>query len=278
MASFVDKLLKASTVNKSLLCVGLDPDLSLMPIADVFAFNRAIVDATKDLVCAYKPNLAFYEALGLQGLDSLKRTVEYIHEQAPGVVVLGDAKRGDVDNTNVHYAKALFEVWDFDAATVNGFAGGEALEPFLGYEDRGVFVWCRSSNPGAGEFQDMLVSSGEGSGPLYEWVARRASQWNTRGNVGLVVGATYIEELGKVRALCPDMPILVPGVGSQEGALERAVRLGSDASGRNVIISSSRGVIYASRDKARFAEEARRVALQLRDTINRVLTQEGRGW
>ncbi len=276
---FKDRLLEANEATKSLLCVGLDPDPLLMPIPDVLAFNRAIVDATKDLVCVYKPNLAFYEALGIDGLDVLKKTVEYIHDQAPKVIVLGDAKRGDVDNTNVHYARALFEYWGFDAVTVSPYLGGEALGPFIRREDKGIFVLCRTSNPGARELQDMVTMSGGGDDrPLYEQVALHASQWSTGGNVGLVVGATYIEELKTIRSLCPDMPILVPGVGSQGGDLERAVRFGADSSGRSVIISSSRGIIYASKDVASFPEAARKVAMQLREAINRALKEDGRGW
>jgi len=145
-----------------------------MPVPDVFQFNRAIVDATKDLVCAYKPNLAFYEALGPDGLGALKSTLEYVRREAPELVVIGDAKRGDIPSSSAMYAKALFEVWGFDAATVNCYGGGESLEPFLQWRDRGVFVWCRSSNPGAGEFQDLPVSAGAGGASLYQWVARRA--------------------------------------------------------------------------------------------------------
>ena len=278
MPTFVQRLLAASQANKSLLCVGLDPDPSLTAIPDVVKFNEAIVDATKDLVCAYKPNMAFYEALGRQGLEALEATVSYIRAQAPGVVVLGDAKRGDIGSTNVQYAKALFEVWDLDAATVNGYAGGEALEPFFEYEEKGVFVWCRSSNPGASEFQDLTVHTDDGVSQLYEVVARRAAEWNSRGNVGLVVGATYPKQLRAVRSLCPSMPILVPAIGAQAGDLSASVTAGADATGRNLLISSSRGVLYASRDRANFAQAARGAAEHLRDRINEILREEGRGW
>ena len=225
---FVDKLTAAVELNKSLLCVGLDPDLSFMPLDDVFDFNRAIIDATKSSVCAYKPNLAFYEALGIPGLQALQQTVEYIRQRASGVLIIGDAKRGDVGNTAEAHARALFETWGFDAATVNPFGGGDTLQPFLDYRDRGVFVWCRSSNPGAGEFQDLVLAGDGGAERLYEIIARRASEWNTGGNVGLVVGATYPRELNQLRDLCPGMPILIPGIGAQEGALEDSVRGGID--------------------------------------------------
>ena len=277
MTRFKDRLFQAFSTNKSLLCVGLDPDPSLMPIPDVTAFNEAIVDATKDLVCAYKPNVAFYEALGIEGLHALKKTVDYIHRHAPQVIVLGDAKRGDMENTNVFYARALFDFWGFDAVTVSPYLGGEALEPFTSRAEKGVFVVCRTSNPGAGELQDLALSSKKRV-PLYEHVATRASSWDARGNVGLVAGATYLDELKTIRCLCGDMPILIPGVGSQGGDLEKAVRFGIDSSGRNAIINSSRGVIYASRIKADFAEAARRAASGLRDSISRVLEKEGMGW
>jgi orotidine-5'-phosphate decarboxylase len=249
-----------------------------MAIADVAAFNRSIVDATKDLVCAYKPNLAFYEALGLRGLSALEETISYIRAEAPRVVVVGDAKRGDVGTTNARYARALFEVWGFDAATVNAWAGGESLEPFLEYEDRCVFVWCRSSNPGARDLQDLVVSSDGEATPLYRLVATRAAEWNRRGNVGVVVGATYPRELGDVRTLCPDMPILVPGVGAQSGNLRASVKAGMDRWGRNLIVSSSRGVLYASREPGGFAQAARRVAEDLRSRVNRTLEEGGKGW
>lgn len=278
MGRFVDRLQAASTLNRSLVCVGLDPDPALMAVPDVALFNRVIVDATKDLVCAYKPNLPFYEALGLPGLVALEKTVSHIRSVAPDVLIVGDAKRGDIASTNAHYARAMFEVWGFDAATVNAYGGGEALAPFLEYEDRGVIVWCRSSNPGAREFQDVRIASGEGELPLYEWMAKLASGWNTRGNVGLVVGSTYPDELGVVRARCPGMPILVPGVGAQGGDLESSVRLGLDEGRHNIMIASSRGITYASRDERDYAEAAREAARSLREWINRVLVEKGRGW
>lgn len=261
---FTDKLLAASRSNDSLLCVGLDPDPARMPVPDVLEFNKAIVDATADLVCAFKPNVAFYEALGIQGLQALMRTVEYIRREAPNVVIIGDAKRGDVGNTAEAYAKALFEVWDFDAATVNAWGGGDTLQPFLDYGDRGVLIWCRSSNPGAGDFQDLSVN---GNGSVFQAVAAKAKEWNTRSNVGLVVGATYPKELKGIRDTCPDMPILIPGVGAQGGDLETSVASGVDRNGELAIIAASRGVIYAS-EGADFATAARVAAQELRDRIN----------
>ena len=273
---FVDRLAAAVELNKSLLCVGLDPDPSLMPVDDVFDFNRAIIDATKGSVCAYKPNLAFYEALGRRGLDALEQTISYVHAEAPGIVVVGDAKRGDIASTNVQHARALFKVWGFDAATVNGYAGGEAMEPFLEYEDKAIFVWCRSSNPGASELQDVEVDADGTTGRLYELVAERAAEWNRRGNVGLVVGATYPEELRHVRELCPDMPILIPGIGAQLGGLEQAVAFGADSAGRNAMFNASRGVMYASPDASGFGRAAGSEAEALRKRINWELEVQGK--
>ena len=279
MKKFSQRLASAARKNRSLVCVGLDPNPRLMPVDSVLEFNKLVVDATKDLVCAYKPNLSFYEALGYGGFKDLAETVSYIRALAPEVVVIGDGKRGDVAHSNVGYARALFDVWGFDAATVNAYAGGEALEPFFAYEDRGVFVWCRSSNPGAREFQDMGVGVDGGEMSLYEWMAKRAcEEWNARGNVGLVVGATYPQELERVRALCPGMPILIPGVGAQGGALEDSVRLGLDSGDFNVLISSSRDVLYPSMEGRDHGQAVRSAVSTLRDRINRVLEEEGRGW
>ena len=270
--NFLEKLLNAARTNRSLLCIGLDPDPELMPWGDVAEFNRAIVDATLDLVCAYKPNLAFYEALGIDGLKALEKTVDYIPADIP---VIGDAKRGDIGNTARAYARALFETLGFDAATVNPYLGYDSLEPFMEYKEKGVFILCRTSNAGSAHFQDLLLSeksakAGEGGKPLFEIVAQRAREWNTFGNVGLVVGATYPEELRRVRQLCPQMPLLIPGIGAQGGDLASAVRYGVDDQGEKAIISSSRQIIYASKGKD-FAEAARGAALKLRDEINSYL-------
>jgi len=240
--NFLDKLLQAARTNKSLLCIGLDPDPELMPMADVFLFNKAIVDATSDLVCAYKPNLAFYEALGIEGIEALQRTVAYIPKSIP---VIGDAKRGDIGNTARAYARALFEVFGFDAATVNPYLGRDSLEPFIQYREKGVFILCRTSNPGSSHFQGLPLL--QTSRPLFESVAERAKEWNLYGNVGLVVGATYPEELRRVRQICPEMPLLIPGIGAQGGDLASAVRYGVDARGGKAIISSSRQILYAEK-------------------------------
>jgi len=266
---FVDKLLAASRQNKSLLCIGLDPDPELMPKVSLLEFNKAIVDATADMVCAYKPNLAFYEALGIEGLEALKKTLEYIPRHIP---VVGDGKRGDIGNTAKAYAKALFSTFGFDAVTVSPYLGFDSVEPFIEYKDKGVFILCRTSNPGAVDFQNLVDSQGI---PLYETVARKAMEWNVHGNIGLVVGATYPEELKRIRQLCPEMPLLIPGIGAQGGDLASAVKYGVDAQGEKAIITVSRQILYSSRERD-FAEAAQRSTLELRDRINSLVSQISR--
>jgi orotidine-5'-phosphate decarboxylase len=273
MTTFPQKLDAAYAPSQSLLCVGLDPDPSRMPVSDIFDFNRAIIDATIGLACAYKPNLAFYEALGLKGLEALQRTVEHARRAAPHALLIGDGKRGDIDSSTTAYARAMFEVWGFDAITVNAWGGGDSLAPFFSYAGRGIFIWCRSSNPGGSDFQD-IASSGE---PLYQLVARKALDWNKNANIGLVIGATYPKELAQLRALAPDMPFLIPGVGAQAGDLKAAILAGVDRQGRRAIINSSRSILYASRGPD-FAQAARRKAQETRDAINAVLASEGMGW
>jgi orotidine-5'-phosphate decarboxylase len=276
MTGFRQKLAQASQAAQSLLCVGLDPDPKLMAIPDILDFNRAIIDATKDLVCAYKPNLSFYEAQGSSGIAALEGTVAHIRDVAPGVIILGDGKRGDIGSSNTQYAKALFDTWGFDAATVNGYAGVEALQPFLDYPDKGIIIWCRSSNEGARELQDQALG---GSGKrLFEHVAESAVQWDRNSNIGLVVGATYPEDLARVREIAPYMPILLPGVGAQEGPLRASVLAGIDPDGRNLIVSSSRGITYASKEPASFESAARAAADDLRQLVNGILDEAGKPW
>jgi orotidine-5'-phosphate decarboxylase len=264
---FTDKLLNASRKNESWLCIGLDPDAERMPEVDVLQFNKAIVEATSDLVCAYKPNLAFYEALGTQGLVTLEKTIKHIPGHIP---VIGDAKRGDIGNTAKAYAKALFSILGFDAATVNPYLGHDSIEPFISYRDKGVFILCRTSNKGAADFQDRRIDGL----PLYEVVAQKAKEWNIHGNVGLVVGATYPEQLKKVRSICPEMPLLIPGIGAQGGDLASAVRYGVDAQGEKATINVSRQILYASREKD-FAQAARDVAEKIRSQINDYRSKPG---
>jgi orotidine-5'-phosphate decarboxylase len=259
---FAEKLRAASERNKSYLCVGLDPDPELMPHGHVASFLQEIVDSTVDLVCAYKPNLAFFEALGTGGMQMLMEGLRSVPEEVP---VIADAKRGDIGNTARFYARALFEEWGFDAATVNAYGGRDAVEPFLEHQDRGVFVWCRSSNPGAADFQDLTLADGRS---LYEAVAERAREWNAHGNVGIVVGATWPEQVERVRGLCPDMTVLLPGIGAQEGDLGAAVGAAMDGSGAGFVVSASRRVLYASGGQD-YGKAARRAAEELREQINR---------
>ncbi len=277
MRSFVEKIRRACDSTRSLVCVGLDPDPALMPIPDVAEFNRAIVDSTAGMACAYKPNMAFYEALGMPGLTALADTIAHIRAVSPESLIIGDAKRGDIGPSGRAYARAMFEVWGFDCVTVNGWGGADTIEPFLEDESRGVFVWCRGSNAGSADLQDLEITENGRGLPLYQKLAMSCSEWNRRGNVGLVVGATVPQQLAAVRRICPDMPLLVPGVGAQGGELESAVRAGVDATGRLALVNSSRGIIYASRGPD-FASAAGEAALRLRDAINSVLDEEGKGW
>ena len=273
MTSFSDRLRSVSETARSLVCVGLDPDPARMPVPDVASFNRAIVDATSDLVCAYKPNIAFYEALGMPGLRALEATVRHIRDVAPGCLIICDAKRGDIGSTAAAYVTACFDVWGFDAVTVNPWGGIDTLEPWFESAKGGVFVWCRSSSYGARDLQDLTTCEGE---PLHLGLARRLAELPTR-DLGLVMGADGPRQLAKVRAVCSDLPILIPGVGAQGGVLEASVRSGVDGSGRQVLISSSRGIIYASSGPD-YGAAARRATLELRDGVNSTLDSMGYGW
>ncbi len=278
MPTYLEKLDGACEANQSLVCVGLDPEPARMPVSDVLEFNRAIVEATADLTAAYKPNLSFYEALGIPGLRALEDTIKVIRDAAPQAFIIGDAKRGDIGPSGRAYARAMFQVWGFDSVTVNAWGGADTLEPFLEDADRGIFIWCRGSNPGSATLQELPVQVDGTTMPIYERLAHISQQWNGNGNVGLVVGATAPDQLRRVRELNPEMPVLIPGVGpAQGGDLAAAVRNGADAAGRRAIINSSRGIIYAS-DGPDFGQAARRATVELREAINRILDEEGKGW
>lgn len=287
------ELLQAKWDEGKFVCVGLDSEYGLIPWSErrstvqetICQFNRAIVDATRKLVCAYKPNIAFYERFGPIGLTALSNTIGYIQLTAPEVPVILDAKRADIGNTSEAYAKAVFEYLEVDAVTVNPYLGQEALQPFLDRTDKGIFVLCRTSNSGSDEFQNLPVmassaikgdkdSSSNISVPLYAHVARRVSEvWNQKGNCGLVVGATYPGELARVREVVGDMPILIPGIGAQGGNLEATVRAGVNSRGQGMIINSSRGIIFASKGMD-FAEVARIETLKLHEAITNCLKGE----
>lgn len=268
-------LLEQQWAQGNFVCVGLDTDYSRIPAAlkehtpvgdALFAFNRAIVDATHDLVCAYKPNAAFYEAQGDAGLHALQQTVRYIKQTYPHIPVILDAKRADIGSTNLGYVESAFDLLGVDAITVHPYLGQEALAPFLARKEKGIIVLAKTSNPGAGEFQDLLV--GEAREPLYQVVARHvATRWNANGNCVLVVGAPYPAELKQVRAIVGDMPILIPGIGAQGGDIEATVNAGKDSRGWGMIINASRSIIYASSNND-FAQAARNAAEQLKAEIN----------
>ncbi|MBN1381598.1 MAG: orotidine-5'-phosphate decarboxylase [Deltaproteobacteria bacterium] len=267
--TFMEGIEGAWGKNNSLVCVGLDTDIAKIPESvrkqrkSILAFNQAIVDATADLVCAYKPQIAYYAAAGAE--DELRETIDYVHEAYPGIPVILDAKRGDIGATAEMYVKEVFERYNADAVTVNPYLGGDTLKPYLERKEKGVIILCRTSNPGARDIQDLEVDGKK----LYQIVAEKAAtEWNENGNVLLVVGATYPKELREIRAICGTMPLLVPGIGVQGGDIEQAVVNGKDTNGAGMIINSSRGIIYAGQG-VDFAEAARRATIQLRDEINR---------
>jgi orotidine-5'-phosphate decarboxylase len=267
-AGFKAQLYAAAARNNSLVCVGLDPELEKIPAhvrampQPIFEFNRHIVDATAEYACCYKPQFAHYAALGAE--DQLLATIRYIREKYPALPVILDSKRGDIGSTAAKYAQESFERYGADAVTVNPYLGSDSIEPYLKWAGRGVIILCRTSNPGARDFQD-LESSGK---RLYRHVAERvARDWNSSGNCMLVIGATYPEELAEIRAVVGDLPFLVPGVGAQGGDVAAAVRAGRTADGFGMVLNSSRGIIYAG-GGAGFADAARAATRALRDEIN----------
>ena len=269
---FANRLQAATERNNSLLCVGLDPDIRRFPAhlgtdpAAIVSFNREIIEATIDLVCCYKPNLGFYMAYGVAGLEALNETRRIIGDRVP---VLLDAKVGDIGTTSEAYARGYFETLGFDAVTVHPYMGFDGVEPFLGYEDHAAFILVKTSNPGSKDVQDLPLAGGAHR-PLYQHVAEQVQQWNNRfGNCGIVAGATWPSELAAIRQVCPDLPILIPGIGNQGGDLEAALHAGLDARGAGVLVNSSRNIIYAGNGED-FARAARRAALSLRDEINQV--------
>lgn len=271
------EMLRAKWAESKFVCVGLDTDSGKLPKVlgrqsmgeAILAFNLCIIEAVKDLACAFKPNSAFYEAHGENGIRALKLTCDQIRASAPDVPIILDAKRADIGNTNGGYVRFAFDYIGADAITVHPYLGQEALQPFLDRADKGVFVLCRTSNPGAGEFQDLQVELEAGYAPLYQAVADNVStDWNVAYNCGVVVGATYPEELTEIRRIVGDLPILIPGIGAQGGDVEATVKAGMDSNGEGMIINSSRGIIFAS-SEADFAEVARAKTIELSDEINR---------
>lgn len=270
MKSFSRRLNDLAIETNSRVCIGLDPQPSLMPVKDTFEFNKRIVESTFDVAAAYKPQMAFYEALGIPGLTALEKSVQYIKDINPDTIIIGDCKRGDIGSTATAYAVAMFDVWDFDAITINVYQGYDAVKPFLQYPERGVFVVCRSSNPSATDFQDLHIAD-HGGPHLFQEIASAAERWDQLGNIGLVVGATYPDEIKLLRDSHPKMPFLIPGIGAQGGDLKQSVTAGLDDVGGGILINSSRGIIYASESPILFAEKAREASVNLRDEINSII-------
>ncbi|MDQ8020764.1 MAG: orotidine-5'-phosphate decarboxylase [Moraxellaceae bacterium] len=268
--TFIESLRAAWQRNDSLLCVGLDPDVKKLPahLASqpdaIYTFCREIVDATADLACAFKPQIAYFAAAEAE--EQLQALIAYIHQRHPGIPVILDAKRGDIGATASQYAVEAFERFGADALTVNPYMGFDSIEPYLEWSDRSLIVLCRTSNPGGSDLQNLDIGGGV---KLFEHVARLvAEKWNRNGQCGLVVGATFPQELGVVRAIVGDMPLLVPGVGAQGGDVQATVSAGRTANGTGLMINSSRAILYAGRDE-NFAGAARAAALATRDDINR---------
>ena len=266
--TFTQMLAAAWQKNNSLLCVGLDPDPAKFPAAlrgredRIFDFCKTIVDATADLVCSFKPQIAYFAARRAE--DQLEALIAHIHEKHPGVPVILDAKRGDIGSTAEQYAIEAFERFQADAVTVNPYMGRDSVDPYLAYPDKGVILLCRTSNPGGSDLQFLEV----GGEKLYERVARLAAgEWNSSGQISLVVGATFPAEIARVRELVGDMPLLVPGIGAQGGDVEATVRAGRTATGTGLMINSSRAILYAGKDE-NFHIAARAAAQETRATIN----------
>ena len=268
--NFIDKLHAAWSSNDSLLCVGLDPDVGRFPAHlqgrpdGIVEFCKAIIDATADLACAFKPQIAYFAALGAE--DQLEAICRYLRERYPHIPLILDAKRGDIGATARQYAREAFDRYGADAVTVNPYMGFDSVEPYMEWADRGVIVLCRTSNAGGSDLQFLDV----GGQPLYQHVARLvAEKWNRNGQCALVVGATFPEELAQVRAIVGDMPLLVPGIGAQGGDIAATVSAGRTAGGAGMMINSSRAILYAQPQAGEdFAQAARRVALETRDAIN----------
>ena len=266
--SFMNALATAWQKNDSLLCVGLDPDPTKIPphLKDrpdaIFAFCKAIIDATSDLVCCFKPQIAYFAAQRAE--DQLEALIAYIHAKHPSLPVILDATRGDIGSTAEQYAREAFERYQADAVTLSPYLGYDSVAPYLAYPDKGVILLCRTSNPGGSDLQFLDV----GGQKLYEYLAQLvATKWNPNGQCALVVGATFPAEIARVRELVGDMPLLVPGIGAQGGDVAATVRAGRTPAGQGLIINSSRAILYAGQGED-FAAAARQAAQETRDLIN----------
>jgi orotidine-5'-phosphate decarboxylase len=269
--NFYSKLDYITQKNKSFLCVGLDPDLKSLPEIlsgkknPFFEFNRAIIDATADLVSAYKPQNAYYVAEGFE--RDLEMTFEYLNDKYPNVVSILDSKRGDIDSTAKQYARESFDRYRADSVTLNGYMGKDVITPFLEYENKGLFLLCKTSNPHGGDFQDLHIKSSRGDEPLYQYLARKVSkEWNQKNNLGLVVGGTYIDALKQIRQMDANLPLLIPGLGAQGGDLNQILDTARHLKNKRIIINASRSIIYASKG-ADFADKARQKALDYHNVM-----------
>jgi orotidine-5'-phosphate decarboxylase len=271
IVTFTEKLSAAWAANNSLLCVGLDPDIAKFPAQfrsqpdAIFAFCKAIADATADTACAFKPQIAYFAALRAE--DQLEELCRYLRSTYPQIPIVLDAKRGDIGATAEQYAREAFERYQADAVTLSPYMGFDSVAPYLEWKDRAVILLCRTSNPGGSDLQFLNVDGR----PLYQHVARMvAEKWNANGQCGLVVGATFPDELAQVRRIVGDMPLLVPGVGAQGGDVQATVKAGISSAGTGMMINSSRAILYAQPQAGEdFAAAAKRVAIDTRDAINR---------
>ena len=271
MKTMFEKLDAAAIKTNSFVCVGLDPSIERAPINDIAAFNRAIIDATKDVVSAFKPQFAYYEAMGIKGFKILENTIRHIRDVAPNHIIIGDGKRGDISTTATAYASAMYEIWDVDIATIYAYQGSDSVEPFLKHPGRGVYIVCRTSNPSSRDIQDLIVGDTNGQTRVFDRIADMADRWSKTQNVGIVAGATFPDDLHALRTRHPEMHFLIPGVGAQGGEVEQTTRAGMNEHGRGFLVNSSRGIIYASSDPLYFEREARSAAELLRDQINDAL-------
>ena len=263
MNSFTEKLNFSSKKNSSILCVGLDIHPEVTPENQIINFAKKIIESTHDLVCAYKINLSFFEIYGSSGIKTMEKLISYIKNTTPNIPIIGDGKRGDIASSNEMYSKAIFETWKFDAATINAFGGEDSIKPFTKYQEKGIFIWCKSSNPSSQDFQDLnVVSEIEKPQPFYKTIAHKSIKWNINNNLGLVVGGTYHNHLKEIVEICPKMKISIPGIGKQGGDLKQTI----STSPENLIISSSRSIIYPENDKSNY--NIRKAAEKMNSEIN----------
>jgi len=263
MNSFAEKLNFSSKKNSSILCVGLDIHPEITAPNQIINYAKKIVQSTNNLVCAYKINLSFFEVYGSSGIKNMEEIISYIKEISPHIPIIGDGKRGDIASSTEMYAKAIFDTWKFDASTINAFGGEDSIKPFTKYKEKGIFIWCKSSNPSSQDLQDLNVVSGiHEPQPFYKTLAQKSIEWDQNNNLGLVVGGTYHNHLKEIRKICPNMKILVPGIGKQGGNLKQTI----STSPENLIISSSRSIIYPQDDKS--TNNIEEAAIKMNSEIN----------